>query len=358
MSETVLRDARPDDDDLEGPSRAEEWTRQLGLGVVFVLMGAAAIGIGATLGSVTEHKKPAAVLEAEGAPGENDALAAGIESLSAQVQGLVARPGLAVAQSEVAAADAAVAQMQAALLAAQTENAALKAQIARALKPEAIWAAAELEAAARGSRPFPAELAALQPLLPADPSVMALGAYANTGIPTFDQIRERFRETELAVRRVARGGSNDFGGWVQDTMAQWVTVRRTGGQDDNAASAVLDRAKARLQVMDMAGAVNELKALQAKEAEAAAEWVRLARARMDINERLVALRARVMRDPAIDPAPPQARTPAASPAAPATTPAPASAPSSGPAPAASPTGAQPSVAQPSGAPPPAARREG
>lgn len=339
MSETVANDAKPEDDrraeagPQEGawqePSRAEEWTRQAGLAVVFALMGAAAIGIGATLGSMAEHKPPSALLPAEAAADETDALAAGIQSLSAQVQGLVARPGLAAAQSEVAAADAAAAQLQTALAAARTENAALKAQIARTLDPRAVWAAAELEAAARTARPFPAELAALQAFMATDADVTALAAHATAGAPTFDQLRARFRETELAVRRAARGGSNDFIGWLQDTMAQWVTVRRTGGQDDNAASAVLDRAKARLQVLDLDGAVNELKALQSKEAEAAAAWIALARARMDIDRRLAAVRERVLRDPALVPAasaaapaagePPSATTPsvAAPPGSPA-----------------------------------------
>lgn len=313
MSETVEEDARAErsrsadtglpENREQGPSRAEAWTRQLGLGVVFALMGAAAIGIGAALGSMAEHK-PVAVLPAEGAADDAGALAAGIQSLSAQVQGLVERPALAAAQSEVAAADAAAAQLQTALAAARTENAALKAQIARTLDPRSVWAAADLGAAARSSRPFPAELAALQAFMPGDADVAALAAYAASGAPTTDQLRARFRETELAVRRAARGGSNDFVGWLQDTLAQWVSVRRTGGQDDNAATAVLDRARARLEAMDLEGAVNELKALQAKEAEAAAPWIALVRARLDIDRRLAAVRERVLRDPALDPAAP------------------------------------------------------
>ena len=81
---------------------------------------------------------------------------------------------------------------------------------------------------------------------------------------------------------ILRAGTATTDGWMGETLqrlAAVVTVRRTGEVPGTGTEARLARAEARLEAGDIAAAVAEISALVGPSAEAAAAWLRSARAR-------------------------------------------------------------------------------
>lgn len=152
-------------------------------------------------------------------------------------------------------------------------------QALRTLSARALGLAALTDAAAR-SEPFEAERAALARAWPGQSDLQALQSVARAGAPSVNALEERFPGEAI---RAAAGGSRPFWGLVE--------VRPAGDGQGEGAAALAARAEARLDRGDLAGAVEAAGQLDGAAAEAAADWLRGARARLEIEQRIAGLRA-------------------------------------------------------------------
>ncbi|WP_119302974.1 uroporphyrinogen-III synthase [Dongia deserti] len=163
-----------------------------------------------------------------------------------------------------------------------------------------IVAVGELRSALASDKSFAAELATLNDLTLNDeelrprlkPIVDSLTPMAEAGVPTLSQLAAGFPATEIA-----RAGEAELAGQVTDdnwlkrfwrglghSISEVITVRPTGPDvegDDTLAQ--LARAEAKLSEGDLAAAVSEVRAMTGLAAEAAAEWLAQAEARLTIE---------------------------------------------------------------------------
>jgi hypothetical protein len=168
----------------------------------------------------------------------------------------------------------------------------------------AVLATNQLTIAVNRSGPFTAELQALQAVAPesARPTLEALAPYAATGVLTLETLKARFP----AVARAVAGTKVTLTGdtWTERTLnrlTQLVSIRKTG-PDAIAAGGTDGRLAEAEQVLakgDLAAAVTALEGLDTKAAaEAAAPWIAAAKARLAVDQALVALQASVLPQPA------------------------------------------------------------
>lgn len=225
--------------------------------------------------------------QVETATGGTDAaaIAGRMIELQSTVSGLQSRIG----DANLAAMADQVARLQADTdtIRKQSESAALAARAAFA-----VAAAAE---AARASGPFEQAYATLETILPGDPNIVALAPLARTGAPSRQELKDQFSAQREAIVRAARISAAGAGFWgrVQAFFAQFVTVERTGEGDTPVG--MVERAAGRLQSDDVAGAVAELSRLTGPAAQVAGPWIERARARLEIDARLAAIRAELSR---------------------------------------------------------------
>ncbi|KAA5802312.1 hypothetical protein F1654_10810 [Alkalicaulis satelles] len=132
----------------------------------------------------------------------------------------------------------------------------------------------DLAEAAVRSGPFALELAELRRAWPGAPGVQRLNAHARNGAPSRERLIASFPETAL----------RDASGETQ----VWFGVLRVARQSQ--APGPADAARAALDEGDLAGAVSVIEALDGPAMEAAAEWLTGARARLDIEAAISALR--------------------------------------------------------------------
>lgn len=304
----------PIDAEFEPARHGRRPDNSVGLGTVLVCSALAAVG-GAGMGAAASHAPPfdrfagesrapapaaldpalaqrLAAMEArwraiETATGGGDAAAitARMLELQALVDGLEDRIG--DADLVAIARQVAALQSDTDSIRAQSESAAIAARAAFA-----VAAAAE---AARASGPFEQAYATLETILPGDPNVLALAPLAKTGAPSRQELKEQFASMEDKIVRAARISASGAGFWgrVQSFLAQFVTVRRTGEGDTP--TGMVERASARLDNDDVAGAVAELSRLTGPAAQVSGPWLQRARARLEIDARLAAIRAELSR---------------------------------------------------------------
>lgn len=225
--------------------------------------------------------------QVETATGGTDgaAIAARMIELQNNVNGLQSRLG--DANLVALATQVADLQAQTDTIRKQSDSAAVAARAAFA-----VAAAAE---AARASGPFEQAYATLETILPGDPNIIALAPLAQRGAPSRQELKEQFASMENKVVRAARISAAGAGFWgrLQAFLAQFVTVRRTGEGDTP--TGMVERASARLQSDDVAGAVAEMSRLTGPAAQVAGPWIERARARLEIDARLAAIRAELSR---------------------------------------------------------------
>ena len=164
-----------------------------------------------------------------------------------------------------------------------------------------IVAVGELRSALASDKSFAAELSTLNDLTHTDealrpklkPIIDRLTPMADAGVPTLSQLAAGFPTTEIA-----RAGEAELAGEVTDdnwlkrfwrglghSISEVITVRPTGPDvqgDDTLAR--LARAEAKLGEGDLAAAVAEVRGMKGLAAEAAAEWVSQADARLAIEQ--------------------------------------------------------------------------
>lgn len=223
----------------------------------------------------------------ETATGGSDAAAitAHILALQSNVDGLKNRIG----DADLAALAAQVARLQADTdgIRAQSESAAVAARAA--------FAVAAASEAARASGSFEQAYATLETILPGNANIVALAPYARVGAPSRQDLKEQFASLEDDIVRAARISASGAGFWgrVQAFLSQFVTIQRTG--EGETPVGMVERASGRLSNDDVAGAVAELSRLTGPAAQVAGPWVQRARARLEIDARLAAIRQELSR---------------------------------------------------------------
>jgi len=176
----------------------------------------------------------------------------------------------------------------------------IQAASGQAARTAFILAAGQLEAALDSGQPYASQLGAVRRLSVDDPELKTildqLEEHADEGVPPMAELRVRFEDTALAVAQAAQ--SNVSGGWLDQAWARLrslVTVRPIGGDvPGDSPEAHVARAEARLDEGDLAGAVNEMQALDGAAAEAAAPWLSGAQARVAADTAIERLRERAL----------------------------------------------------------------
>ena len=141
------------------------------------------------------------------------------------------------------------------------------------------------EAVATGE-PLNPVLLPMASLFGSDPEVgqrlSTLEAYGETGVPTLAELRRDYVDMVRSAQGAARlGESPDWVDHALSSVQGLVHVRRTdGGGDGEDAGSTLSRAEQRLSDGDLAGARDAVAALEGPPAEAAADWLGKAEAKL------------------------------------------------------------------------------
>lgn len=297
--------------------RAAERVGGVGLGTVIAASALAAVG-GAALGAAaTRAPQIAPLLDQVGDGGaarlaqtdaETAARLRALESRFAKVETASYNADPAVVAGRVAAlqqtvtalegrigdADLAAMSQQVARLQADTDTIRRQSESA-AIAARAAFAVAAAAEAARASGPFEQAFATLETVLPGDPNIVALAPLARTGAPSRQELKDQFRAVQDNIVRAARISASGSGFWgrIQAFLAQFVTVQRPGETDTPVG--MVERAASRLSNDDVAGAVAELSRLTGPAAQVAGPWIQRARARLEIDARLAAIRVELSR---------------------------------------------------------------
>jgi hypothetical protein len=215
--------------------------------------------------------------------------AARVLALQAGLRDVEARIGQMPSSQEVTALVAEVRRLQEELpaVAAEARSAAVAARASYA-----VVAAAE---ASRSSGPFEQAHAALAALLPDDPNVAALAPLARTGAPTRIELRDSFGRLDNEIIRAARQAQAGAGFWgrIQAALAQWIVIRRAGSGDTP--EGIVERAEQYLAADRLDAAIQELNRLSGAPRRVAQPWLNDAQRRLEIDQRLAAIRQELSR---------------------------------------------------------------
>lgn len=208
----------------------------------------------------------------------------------------------------------------------QTEVATLKVLVdqlqsrtSAAPAPGLTMAVLALTEASNGSAAFLPEFEAIRAAAPDLPGLAALEPLARTGVPTRAQLEQRFVTLQPAVDALVLEAESDGGiaGWFRHLLASLVRVERADVAEGTGPKAALARAKQRMDEGDLAAALREVDTIVPMP-DPVRSWATGARARLELEARLAALRVAAQR-PQGAPASAQPTAPTA--IAPATAPA-------------------------------------
>jgi hypothetical protein len=236
--------------------------------------------------------KPAAVAAAPHEDAETAALKARISELEHELD-----------QARQAAASPAGSGQPPAPALAQRLDRIEQAERRTAQAAAAAVAAGALADAAETSRPFSAELAALERLDPDADLLSGLRPLAATGAPTRAALITGFSDAALrastALHAPPKGASPLAR--VMSALSRLVSIRRIDDVTGQTPDAALARAERALSDGDLKAALTEVDSLPQPGRDAIAEWRTGAGRRLEIERRIEALRARALRDLAADP---------------------------------------------------------
>ena len=249
-------------------------------GVICVLAGAAIAVIGGARLQMSSEPRPAA-----------QAALQPLTPVQAQAAAPVAAPP-ATSPAEAAAPPPEVAALGDRVTALEAEHARTARAAAAAL------AAAALLEAAQTSRPFPAELTALEAVGPVSPELGALRRLAETGAPSRRALAAGFPDAATRAGSASRMPGDDAGLLARAAYAlsRVVTLRRVGETAGSGVDAVLARAERQVEDGDIDQALKTLDALPAPAKEAMAAWRDRAERRAEIDRRVAAIRTQALRD--------------------------------------------------------------
>ncbi|MDB5472256.1 MAG: hypothetical protein JWR84_3816 [Caulobacter sp.] len=162
----------------------------------------------------------------------------------------------------------------------------------------AALAAAGLAEAAQTSRPFEAELAALERVLPLSPDARALRPMAESGVPSRAALAAEYADIAARASTAAREPGEGAGvvDRILHALSGIVSIRRVSETTGNAPDAVLARAERQAAEGDLVGAVNSLRALPPGAATAMNAWKARAQQRVALDQHLANIRAQALSD--------------------------------------------------------------
>jgi hypothetical protein len=227
-------------------------------------------------------------------------------AMKSELQGMSGR--LTAIETRLAALDptgaggAIVAGLQADIAGLKAIVTTLQQQAATAPSPAATFAVVNLAEAANRSGPFMIEYETVRAAMPGVPEVAALEPFARTGVPTRQLLQERFatlQSAEAAEAAAIAASQKETGivAWIRSLMSDMVKVQPAPTVNGTGSTAVLTRAKAKLDQGDLAGCVSEMATIP-KPSTAVTEWTDSARKRLDLESRISAVRGAVGRAPA------------------------------------------------------------
>ncbi len=160
-------------------------------------------------------------------------------------------------------------------------------------------AVSELREALRSATPFETELEMAQRVVEPDSELAdlldELAPYAETGIPTEEQLVARFDPAANdAMARAAEDAGHGWVGGVLRRLTDAVSVRPVGEQPGEATGAVLARAESRLEAGNLQGAIATLEELDGGAREAMEPWLEQARGRLMAEDTLSAVSAQMI----------------------------------------------------------------
>ena len=157
----------------------------------------------------------------------------------------------------------------------------------------AALAVSTLAESANSSRPFSEELAGLQRVLPASPSLRALEPLARLGAPTRAGLAVQFGNLAGRAASAARnpGADADLFARIRYALSSIVSIRHVGSIKGSTPDAILARAQVLLDEGDVEGAVAALEALPDPAREVLAPWFAAANRRIEIDRHVTSVRA-------------------------------------------------------------------
>lgn len=185
------------------------------------------------------------------------------------------------------------------LAALQTRVQALEAGQTRTVNAAAAaLAAASLAEVTQGSGSFEAELAALERVLPMSAEVRSLRPFAEAGAPSRAALAADFDNAAARASVAARAPGDRAGPWARITyaLASIVTIRRVEATTGDDADALLARAGDAVAGGDVEGALQILRGLPPKSADAMASWRARAQQRVAVDRQVAAVRALALSD--------------------------------------------------------------
>lgn len=185
------------------------------------------------------------------------------------------------------------------ITALQARVAALEAGQQRTVSAAAAaLAAASLAEATQGSRPFEAELAALERLMPLSAEVRALKPFAETGAPSRAALASEFDAAAAKASVAARdpGKSAGFLARLGHALSSVVVIRQVGSTAGDGADAVLARANVSVAEGDIGQAVRILRALPPGAASAMEGWQTRANRRVTVDRLVASIRLQAISD--------------------------------------------------------------
>jgi hypothetical protein len=183
----------------------------------------------------------------------------------------------------------------------QTEIATLKVLVARlqgqvdSAPPAGVTLAvvALAEAASRNG-PFLQEFETVRAALPGVPEAASLADLARTGAPSRALLAERFTGLAPAIAALEAQSRDEGGltGWFRSIIASLIRVEEPATTEGAGSTALLTRAKLKLDQGDLAGAIAEVGEIS-PQPDAVRAWLSGAKARLELERKLAALRGAV-----------------------------------------------------------------
>jgi hypothetical protein len=160
-----------------------------------------------------------------------------------------------------------------------------------------VFAIGRLRDAVLSTHPFRIELAALKTLSADDAGINQaldrLSPRADSGVPTADLLRQRFRPLASAIVNAGREPVSDS--WIDRSMARVlsaINIRRTDDIDGGDVEAIVARAEKALERNDIQQAAQDLRSLPERAAPVAKPWLADAEAHLVASNALVDLQTR------------------------------------------------------------------
>lgn len=239
--------------------------------------------------------------------------------LRAELAGLAGR--ITAMETRLAALDptgaggAVIASLQADIATLKVLVDQLQSRTSAAPPPGLTMAVLALTEAGNGSAAFLPEFEAIRAAAPDLPGLAALEPLARIGVPTRTQLDQRFATLQPAVDAMVLDAESEGGiaGWFRRLMASLVRVERADAAEGTGPKAALARAQQRMDEGDLAGALREVDTIVPMP-DPVRTWANGARARLELEARLAALRVAAQRPQGAPASAAAATLPAASPA--------------------------------------------